>query len=651
MRLRRRGKHAPNRETRPDAPAEPGRKRRGRAKRVRGQSQEEVWYHSMGPLFDQPVADEAAETPEPTSDAPGEGEAGSIPPEVPAQTDMMPPWAAAEPATGTMAAPEVVPAAGTGPESGASEDEATEAPDVTIGTEAPVDGGVPASEPAAEADPEPEKVDADPEPEKVDIVGDPAASAPSPATEPLAAPEPDAGPEPDAVAGSEPSPAVDPPMIIPIRAYYLTRTDDTLRSIAAQFLNSPSRWTELQSLNAAYPGVATAGPDTLLPVGSSIALPGDPLPWGKPDPVYLWTLAEKFLYAAWGREPSPEEVVPFWRGLTGGAHQLETGGMQAPIPGIEPPVPEPVGVVEPPVPEPVPEPVGVVEPPVSEVPVAAEPSEPAPDPVPEVEPVEVEAPAADEWPPVPEPPPAYGVPAPVERPPYEAVPAPRPARRWPGLAMSRSILRRPPIVEPVGVVEPPAPEAEPEPVGDVEPPVPEVPVAADPFEPAPAPVGVVEPPVSEPVPDVEPVEVEPPAAHERPPFPEPSPAAGEPAPAEPPRYEAAPAPAAAEEWPAPGYEPVESPAPADPFEAVPEPVGVVEPPVSGRLTRHRRGRGPRWAAGSHRPLRNGVPAPVEPPRSEAAPAAAAAEEWAGACYEPVGLRRPAIRRACAGAGW
>ena len=114
-------------------------------------------------------------------------------------------------------------------------------------------------------------------------------------------------------------------MIIPIRAYYLTRAEDTLRSISAQFLNTPSRWQELRSLNAAYPGIANAGPDTLLPVGSSIALPGDPLPWGRPDPVYLWTLAEKFLYAAWGREPTPEEVVPFWRGLTSGAEHLDMG--------------------------------------------------------------------------------------------------------------------------------------------------------------------------------------------------------------------------------------------------------------------------------------------------------------------------------------
>ena len=112
----------------------------------------------------------------------------------------------------------------------------------------------------------------------------------------------------------------DPPMIVPVRAYYFTRTEDTLRSISAQFLQTPTRWEQLRGLNAASPGVASMGPDSPLPVGTALALPGDPLPWGKPDPVYLWTLAEKFLFTAWGREPTPEEVVPFWRGLTGGHH-------------------------------------------------------------------------------------------------------------------------------------------------------------------------------------------------------------------------------------------------------------------------------------------------------------------------------------------
>ena len=143
------------------------------------------------------------------------------------------------------------------------------------------------------------------------------------------------------VYGSDPD---EPPMIVPVRAYYFTRAEDTLRSISAQFLQTPTRWQQLRSLNAASPGVAAAGPDTLLPVGTALALPGDPLPWGKPDPVYLWTLAEKFLFTAWGREPTPEEVVPFWRGLTSGT-QLEAGApfrpehLTAPAPA-EPPAPE-----------------------------------------------------------------------------------------------------------------------------------------------------------------------------------------------------------------------------------------------------------------------------------------------------------------------
>ena len=128
----------------------------------------------------------------------------------------------------------------------------------------------------------------------------------------------------------------DPPMIVPVRAYYFTRAEDTLRSIAAQFLQAPKRWEELRGLNAASPGVASMGPDIVLPVGTALALPGDPLPWGKPDPVYLWTLAEKFLFTAWGREPTPEEVVPFWRGLTGG-HQLASGMPTAPPPHLAPP--------------------------------------------------------------------------------------------------------------------------------------------------------------------------------------------------------------------------------------------------------------------------------------------------------------------------
>ena len=139
----------------------------------------------------------------------------------------------------------------------------------------------------------------------------------------------------------------EPPMIVPVRAYYFTRADDTLRSISAQFLHTPRRSQELRSFNAASPGVAAVGPDTLLPTGTALALPGDPLPWGKPDPVYLWTLAEKFLFTAWGREPTPEEVVPFWRGLTSGT-QLEAGAPPARPEYLTAPPPTPT---EPPAPE------------------------------------------------------------------------------------------------------------------------------------------------------------------------------------------------------------------------------------------------------------------------------------------------------------
>ena len=139
----------------------------------------------------------------------------------------------------------------------------------------------------------------------------------------------------------------EPPMIVPVRAYYFTRAQDTLRSISAQFLHTPRRWQELRSLNAASPGVAAVGPDALLPTGTALALPGDPLPWGKPDPVYLWTLAEKFLFTAWGREPTPEEVVPFWRGLTSGT-QLEAGAPPARPESLTAPPPTPT---EPPAPE------------------------------------------------------------------------------------------------------------------------------------------------------------------------------------------------------------------------------------------------------------------------------------------------------------
>ena len=150
---------------------------------------------------------------------------------------------------------------------------------------------------------------------------------------------PDEGtPDASALAATAPSSEVaqqEPPMVVPVRGYYIARTEDTLRSVAAQFLNAPERWSELRALNAAYPGIADLDPDELVPEGAALALPGDPLPWGRPDPVYLWTLAETFLYTAWGREPAPEEVVPFWRGLTQGAlPEGEQRPLGAELPGI-----------------------------------------------------------------------------------------------------------------------------------------------------------------------------------------------------------------------------------------------------------------------------------------------------------------------------
>ena len=156
---------------------------------------------------------------------------------------------------------------------------------------------------------------------------------PSDAADDESAPDEDPADQ-DALPAVAPSSEVaqhEPPMVVPVRGYYIARTEDTLRSVAAQFLNAPERWFELRSLNAAYPGIADLDPDELVPEGAALALPGDPLPWGRPDPVYLWTLAETFLFTAWGREPSPEEVVPFWRGLTQGALPE---GEQSPL-GIE----------------------------------------------------------------------------------------------------------------------------------------------------------------------------------------------------------------------------------------------------------------------------------------------------------------------------
>ena len=238
------------------------------------------------------------------------------------------------------------------------------------------------------------------------------------------------------VYGSNPD---EPPMIVPVRAYYFTRAEDTLRSISAQFLQTPRRWQELRALNAASPGVAAAGPDTLLPVGTALALPGDPLPWGKPDPVYLWTLAEKFLFTAWGREPTPEEVVPFWRGLTSGT-QLEAGApfrpehLTAPAP-TEPPAPE-VARESTPTPTQPPLPGGFLSP---------------PPPVPGMEPPP--APAAFQPPPLVTPP-AYQSPVPPTHEP------PPPAYEPP---LEPAAFQPPPLVTPPAYQSPVPPTHEPPP--------------------------------------------------------------------------------------------------------------------------------------------------------------------------------------------
>ncbi|MCY3616541.1 MAG: hypothetical protein OXG66_02605 [Acidimicrobiaceae bacterium] len=329
----------------------------------------------------------------------------------------------------------------------------------------------------------------------------------------------------------------DPPMIVPVRAYYFTRAGDTLRSISAQFLNTPMRWEELRSLNAASPGVSVLSADSLLPVGTALALPGDPLPWGRPDPVYLWTLAEKFLFTAWGREPTPEEVVPFWRGLTGGA-QLEAGA-----PPIQPEHLTAPASAEPPPPE----------------------AAPAPEPPDE--------PAAESAPPEvahePEP-------APVEPPPAEV-----PTEPAPEAAVEETVAESPAIEVPAepAAAEPPPPEVayEPEPAPAEPPPpdgfVPAPPPATPPtdFQPPPP---ITAPPFDSPVPPThepayEPAAYQPPPAYEPPVFPTHEPA--------PPAYEhpVAPAHEPAAYQPVPGYD---SPVPPT-HEPAYEPAAYQPPPA------------------------------------------------------------------------
>ena len=331
------------------------------------------------------------------------------------------------------------------------------------------------------------------------------------------------------IGGSDPD---EPPMIVPVRAYYFTRAEDTLRSVSAQFLNTPRRWQELRSLNAASPGVAAVGPDTLLPTGTALALPGDPLPWGKPDPVYLWTLAEKFLFTAWGREPTPEEVVPFWRGLTSGT-QLEAGApparpeyLVAPPP-TEPPAPGDFLSPPPPLPgmEPPPAPTDFTPPP-PVTPPAYEPAPPAYEsPVP---PTHEPPPPAYE-PPVPPthepPPPAYEPPVPPTHespPPHDLQPAafqpPAPPAYEPPVPPTHE---PPPAYQPPPAYESPVPPShEPPAPYDLQPPAPpayEPPVPPT-HEPPPAyrPPPAYQPPVPPthapmapgPVPDFGPIEPE-----------------------------------------------------------------------------------------------------------------------------------------------
>ncbi len=666
MKLRRR-------ETRAKGDAATNDKRRGRAKRSRGgrsQPQEEAWYRQVSPLFDEPASEDYGAAFDPllepvvATEPPSVSvvlERDTMPDPVPADSAMAPP-AATMPPTEPVAPAEQFAGAGAFAMSDAAiaepVHEVPESP-VDVADEPPepepepvdvvdeLPEPEPETEPALAPEPEPEPVDVadeapEPEPEPVDVVGeahDPAVDA---ATEPLATPESEQAQAEAAAEEAETPSDADPPMIIPIRAYYLTRTEDTLRSIAAQFLNTPTRWKELQSLNAAYPGIAAAGPDTVLSIGSSIALPGDPLPWGKPDPVYLWTLAEKFLYAAWGREPAPEEVVPFWRGLTGGAHLLEAGApppqvleaapeppadLPADVPPVadeappaeaEPPSPpveepdaeEPVAVVPPPlvVEEPVSEePVAEEPPPVAEEAIAAEPLPPVVE-----EPVEAEPP-----PPVPEEPAAEEPPeepAAAEPPPpvVEELVVEEPVADEPPPVVEEPVAEGPPVTPiPTPVAEEPALEEPLPPVAaEPSPPVVEEPVVAEPVAAEPSPPVVEElvaaeppPPVveelvaEEPVADEPPPVVEEPVAEGPPVTPIPTPVAEEPAP-----------PPDAPEQPVPETADVEAP-PAD------EPIAAYGPPTSGP---------PPWAPEAHEPPPTTLP--EELVAGEASPGASSAVE-------------------------
>ena len=340
-----------------------------------GDEAPEPWYRQSGPLFDESFRDSPPAAPPPDSEAvvtafapplPVDPAASGVLSSVPTiqrvgqVTDPGPLGEEMRSAFG----PAPAAAAGDEPAAGdttvVDDTDATDADDATTGPlidfdaadHAPSDDADPGditSDDVAAGDAEPDDIVFD-DPDTADDDGDlPDRTKPDPlidfdaddTTPHDAAPEDDdaSAPNANALEASEPSGASlqsqptqhGPPMVVPVRGYYIARTEDTLRSVAAQFLNAPERWSELRALNAAYPGIAGLDPDELVPEGAALALPGDPLPWGRPDPVYLWTLAETFLYTAWGREPTPEEVVPFWRGLTQGALPE---GEQSP-PGIE----------------------------------------------------------------------------------------------------------------------------------------------------------------------------------------------------------------------------------------------------------------------------------------------------------------------------
>ena len=512
--------------TREGKPSRPTKTRRpDKEPRRRGRPQaeaeaEEPWYRQSAPLFSEPIVD--IERIEPQSDA--ELVAGQTPD----------PSGTAEPYGGYALAEPMGPDAGQ--------------PMQPMGpsTEQPM-------QPSAGQPTQPMGPDA----------GQPTQPMGSDAEQPMGAPPPVAAHETGVARTDD-----EHPMIVPIRAYYVARSADTLRSVAAQFLNSPARWEEVRALNAAYPGMAGLGPDELIPEGSALMLPGDPMPWGKPDPVYLWTLAERFLFTAWGRTPAPAEVVPFWKGLAMGTEIDEDAlGDLGEIPGAAAalaPSPEP----------PLAEPAAAAQAPHDQPPDELAPQETAyADEADEAEPAEVE-PAAEHRP---EPSPAYAdEPAAAPAPEPAAAPSP-PAEPPPTDPAATAEPAAPPVAEPAAYSPPPPAEPAAEPA---EPPVAEPAAYAHPAEPPAA----YQPPPAEPA--AEPPKYEPPtaepAAYQPPPAePAAEPPRYEPPTAEPAAYQPPPAEPAAEP---PAYQPpVAEPSDAPPrYEppaaAPPEPPAYQPPP-------------------------------------------------------------------------